>query len=150
MCKKVALSACLMGCACRYDGDANLNLTLLNLLEKYEIIPFCPEDHCFGTPRPTMDLIQSSTSTLAISNETSEDLSSPIIEYAKTFFEKNAEISLFIGKDRSPSCGVQSTKVYNEDKELLHRSGIGLMAKVAQELGIECYDAEVYQSKKHY
>jgi len=148
--KKVALSACLMGCSCRYDGDANLNLTLLNLLEKYEIIPFCPEDHCFGTPRPTMDLIQNSTSTLAISNETSEDLSSPIIEYAKTFFENNAGISLFIGKDRSPSCGVQSTKVYNEDKELLHRSGIGLMAKVAQELGIECYDAEVYQSKKHY
>jgi uncharacterized protein YbbK (DUF523 family) len=147
MSRKVALSACLMGCECRYDGDDNLNKTLLNLLEDYDIIPFCPEDYCFGTPRPTMDLIQNETSTLAISNETSKDLSQAIIKYAETFFENNPQITLFIGKDRSPSCGVQSARVYNEKKELLHSSGIGLMAKVAQELGIECYDAEVYLSK---
>jgi uncharacterized protein YbbK (DUF523 family) len=147
MYKKVALSACLTGCACRYDGDDNLNSMLLELLSNYEIISFCPEDYCFGTPRPTMDLIQNETSTLAISNETSEELSQPIIDYAETFFENNSEITLFIGKDRSPSCGVQSARVYNQKKELLHSSGIGLMAKVAQELGVECYDAEVYQVK---
>lgn len=141
---KVALSACLLGCECRYDGNANLNLTLLNLLEDYEIIPFCPEEYCFGTPRPTMDLIQNEVSTLAISNETHENLSSPVINYAEIFFKNNPDIELFIGKDRSPSCGVKSAKVYNENKELLHTTGIGLMAKVAQEIGIESYDAEVY------
>jgi len=66
---KVAVSACLLGCACRYDANHNLNETLLELLASYEIIPFCPEDHCFGTPRPTMDLVQKEQ-VVAISNET--------------------------------------------------------------------------------
>jgi len=148
--QKVALSACLLGCECRYDGDDNLNTTLLTLLEGYEIIPFCPEDHCFGTPRPTMDLIENETSIFAISNETGDDLSDPIIEYAETFFQNNPDITLFIGKDRSPSCGVKSAKVYTQNKTLLYNNGIGLMAKVAQKLGIECYDSEVYESCYSY
>ncbi|HHD81802.1 MAG TPA: DUF523 domain-containing protein, partial [Campylobacterales bacterium] len=69
----------------------------------------------------------------------------PIIAYAENFFENHSDIQLFIGKDRSPSCGVKSAKVYSEKKELLHTTGIGLMAKVAQDLGIESYDAEVYE-----
>jgi uncharacterized protein YbbK (DUF523 family) len=145
--KKVAISACLTGCACRYDGDDNHNSNLLELLRDYEVIPFCPGDYCFGTPRPTMDLIKNETSILAISNETYNDLSKPIIEYAQNFFKNNPEIELFIGKDRSPSCGVKSAKVYNERKELLYTSGIGFMAKVAEEWGIEAYDSEVYEAR---
>lgn len=142
--KKVALSACLLGCNCRYDAENNLNEALLKRLEAYEIVPFCPEDYCFGTPRPTMDLIENRENISAISNETNENLSQPIFNYAKEFFTKNADIKLFIGKDRSPSCGVQSAKVYDIQKNLLHREGRGLMAQVAKERGLECWDAEKY------
>jgi len=142
--KKVALSACLLGCNCRYDAENNLNEALLKRLEAYEIVPFCPEDYCFGTPRPTMDLIENRENISAISNETNENLSQPIFNYAKDFFTKNADIKLFIGKDRSPSCGVQSAKVYDIQKNLLHREGRGLMAQVAKERGLECWDAEKY------
>lgn len=143
--KKVALSACLTGCSCRYDAEHNLNEVLLNLLKGYEILPFCPEEYCFGTPRPTMDLVENEKSIDAISNETADNLSLPIIKYAEDFFTNNPNISLFIGKDRSPSCGVKSAKVYDEHKNLLHKNGAGLMAKVAMEQGIKCYDAEVYE-----
>jgi len=145
--EKVAISACLTGCSCRYDANDNLNETLLSQLESYETIPFCPEEECFGTPRPTMDLIDNEKSIEAISNESSKVLSLPIINYAKTFFKNNPNIKLFIGKDRSPSCAVKSAKVYDVDKNLLHKNGIGLMSEVALGFGIECWDAEVYVDK---
>jgi len=142
--KKVALSACLLGCSCRYDANHNLNQTLLELLKSYEVIPFCPEDHCFGTPRPTMDLVENKNEILAISNESKKNLSFPLQNYAYDFFSKNAEIKLFIGKDRSPSCAVKSAKVYDKKKNLLCKNGTGLMSKIALEFGIGCWDAEVY------
>ena len=143
--KKIALSACLKGRSCRYDGKENLNKTLLEQLSScYEIIPFCPEDFCFGTPRPTMDLVDNGETIEAISNKDSSNLSKPIINYAKEFFKQNPDIKLFIGKDRSPSCAVKSGKVYDIEKNLLHTTGIGLMAKVALDLGIESWDSEDY------
>ena len=144
--RTVAISSCLLGCSCRYDAQHNLNETLLELLSSYEIIPFCPEDHCFGTPRPTMDLVSDDNTLSAISNENQKNLSAPIIAYAKDFFSNNPEITLFIGKDRSPSCAVQSGKVYDVSKKLLHKTGTGLMSEVALSLGIECWDAEVYEA----
>lgn len=148
MSPKVALSACLMGVPCRYDADNNLNKILLKKLEFYEIVPFCPEEYCFGTPRPTMDLVNNGKTIEAISNDTSFTLSSPILLYAKDFFDNNPDIKLFIGKDRSPSCAVCSGKVYDNNKNLLHKKGTGLMSKVALDLGIECWDSEKYLELK--
>jgi len=141
--KKVAVSACLLGCACRYDANHNLNETLLELLASCDIIFFCPEDHCFGTPRPTMDLVQKEQ-VVAVSNETHQDISQPIIRYAQDFFDAHPDLELYIGKDRSPSCAVESGKVYDTNKNLLHTEGTGLMSQVALELGIETWDAEIY------
>jgi len=143
MSPKVAVSACLLGTSCRYDANHNLNETLLELLSSYELIPFCPEEHCFGTPRPTMDLVQKEQ-VVAISNESHQDISTPIIHYAQEFFDAHPDIELYIGKDRSPSCAVESGKVYDEQKNLLHTEGTGLMSQVALALGVESWDSEIY------
>jgi len=145
--KKVAISACLLGKACRYDGTDNRNDPLLETLAGCELIPFCPEDNAFGTPRPTMDLIEMQEGIRAISNETGEDLSVPVEAYVKDFFKKYREIDLFIGKDRSPSCGVCSAKLYDKDKVLISAEVAGLMAKEAMHRGIEAVDAEAYIEK---
>ncbi len=145
--KKVAISACLLGNRCRYDGRENYDPKLLGLLDEYEIVGFCPEDFCFGTPRPTMDLIDDGKDIRAISNLTGANLTPPIVEYAKAFFNNNKDISLFIGKDRSPSCGVCSAKVYNKNKELISTQGTGIMAQMAKDLEIKAYDAEEYLAK---
>jgi len=142
--REVALSACLLGCSCRYDAKDNLNHQLLSQLESSTLIPFCPEDYAFGTPRPTMDLIVHNSTLRAISNENQQDVSEPIFSYAQEFFHKNPNIKLFIGKDRSPSCAVKSGKVYDKEKTLVHKQGTGLMAEVALDLGIESWDAEEY------
>jgi len=141
---KVAVSACLLGNKCRYDGRENYDPKLLGLLEEHEIVGFCPEDFCYGTPRPTMDLVDNFKEIKAISNLTGANLTPPIKEYAKAFFDNNKDIKLFIGKDRSPSCGVKSAKVYDKDKNLISTNGTGIMAKEAIDRGITSYDAEEY------
>ena len=142
--KKVAISACLMGEKCRYDATDNHNAELMSKLEGYELISFCPEDHAFGSPRPTMDLIKTQLVIRVISNTTGDDLSAPVEQYARDFFDEHTDIDLFIGKDRSPSCGVCSAKLYDQEKNLLSDKEAGLMAKEAQKHGIEAIDAEKY------
>ena len=142
--KKIAISACLLGRTCRYDGRENRDSTLLERLEDDTLVPFCPEDFCYGTPRPTMDLIETQQGIRALSNLTGADLSQPIIAYAEAFFDTHPDIDLFIGKDRSPSCGVCSARLYDRQKNLLSEEAIGLMAEVAKEKGIMCWDAERY------
>lgn len=142
--KKVAVSACLMGDKCRYDATDNRDVRLIGKLEGCELIAFCPEDYAFGSPRPTMDLIETKQGIKAISNLTGADLSPPVQRYAKNFFDKHPDIDLYIGKDRSPSCGVCSARVYDSDKKLLKSGGRGLMSLEAEKRGIESWDAEEY------
>lgn len=143
--RKIAISACLLGEKCRYDATDNKNSVLLEKLKEDTLIPFCPEDFVFGSPRPTMDLIRTATGDKALSNETGEDLSLPVVDYAHTFFNAHPDIDLVIGKDRSPSCGVCSAKLYDEKKVLLSSIEAGLMIKEAKKRNIPCVDAEVYK-----
>ncbi|MEA2027778.1 MAG: DUF523 domain-containing protein, partial [Campylobacterota bacterium] len=48
--KHVAISACLLGESCKYNGESNYNDELVALLKSNDIefIPFCPEDYAFG------------------------------------------------------------------------------------------------------
>ncbi|HFS85384.1 MAG TPA: DUF523 domain-containing protein [Epsilonproteobacteria bacterium] len=142
--RQVAISACLLGERCRYDATDNYNPSLLHVLSNFQLIPFCPEDDAFGSPRPTMDLIETTEGLSAISNETGADLSLPVETYAGDFFDAHPDISLFIGKDRSPSCGVCSARKYDKEKMLLSSSEAGLMAQEALRRGIESIDAEKY------
>lgn len=143
--KKVAISACLLGEKCRYDATDNKNEILLAQLKDTQLIPFCPEDYAFGTPRPTMDLVETPHGQQAISNLNGEDLSTPIMQYATLFFNTHPDLDLLIGKDRSPSCGVCSARVYDEEKNLLSSKESGLMAKEAIKRNISCIDAEDFK-----
>ena len=140
--KNIAISACLLGEKCRYDAADNKNETLLEKLQEHTLIPFCPEDTAFGSPRPTMDLLRTAKGIRAISNEDGLDLSAPVLEYAKAFFDNNPQIDMIIGKDRSPSCGVCSARVYDEKKNLLSSNETGLMIQEAKKRNIDCIDAE--------
>jgi len=148
--KKIAISACLLGEKCRYDATDNKNEILIEKLKDSELLPFCPEDYAFGSPRPTMDLIETAEGIQAISNQTGKNLSQPIENYAKAFFDANPDIDLFIGKDRSPSCGVCSGKLYNKNRELISSTATGLMAKEALKRGIESFDAEAFILQKGF
>ena len=148
MVRKVAISACLLGERCRYDGADNYAPSLLNMLEGDELIPFCPEDAAFGSPRPTMDLTETQRGVEALCNESGESRSEPIRRYAKAFFEQHGQIDLFIGKDRSPSCGVCSARLYDKEKTLLSDTAAGLMAEEAIARNIPAVDAEKFEGNQ--
>ena len=144
--KKVAISACLAGHNCRYNAKPKGNFEVMQKLKEEccEIILFCPEDNCFGTPREAMDLIQTDEGIRALSKFSKEDLTEPIVDYALNFFSQNRDLDLFIGKARSPSCGVCTAKVYDEDGNLISDKKMGIMAAEAKVRDIKTIDDEKY------
>ncbi|MBN2824937.1 MAG: DUF523 domain-containing protein [Campylobacterales bacterium] len=140
--KQIAISACLVGKRCKYNGENNLDRDLVTYLEQqnWELIPFCPEDDAFGTPRPTMDLIQDD-GIRVICNSTGRDLTLPIEQYAQKFFDKYQHIDIFIGKSKSPSCGVITSRLYDRQKNLISNQYSGIMAKTAQQRHIHTVDS---------
>jgi len=144
--KNVAISACLMGEPCKYNGRDNLNSQLMAYAQKHDwlLVPFCPEDDAFGTPRPTMDLIQNSATVEAICNTTGKNLTQPIESYAINFFTKHPDIDIFVGKSKSPSCGVSSARLYDQQKNLISNESIGIMAHEAQKRNISLIDSSIF------
>ena len=144
--KKAAVSACLAGKNCRYNGELKANEEVMKLLEKagYEAVLFCPEDACFGTPREAMDLVATDEGIKALTKFTQEDRTAPIAEYAEEFFTQNPDIELFVGKARSPSCGVETALLYDEEGNLLSETKSGIMAAEAKTRGVEAIDDENY------
>jgi len=48
-----AVSACLIGKKCNFKGEDLLDKYISSIVghDNFELIPFCPEDSVFGTPR---------------------------------------------------------------------------------------------------
>ncbi len=55
---KVAISACLLGVRCRYDGGDSRNEAAIKQTEIYQLIPVCPEEAGgLSTPRPPAEIV---------------------------------------------------------------------------------------------
>ena len=115
--EKIAVSACLVGTPCRYDATAKTSAEVLAYLEGKEAVLFCPEDACFGSPRQTMDLVETEEGIRAVGNENGKDLTDPILEYAAKTAEafREAGVVAMVSKARSPSCGKGTCPLYDAD-----------------------------------
>ena len=144
MSKKAAVSACLAGKNCRYNGELKGNPEVMEKLEEagYEILLFCPEDACFGTPREAMDLTVTDDGIKALTKFSKEDRTAPIVDYAGDFFDTHPDVDLFVGKARSPSCGVRTAKLYDEEGNLISDKEAGIMAAEARARGVKAVDDE--------
>ena len=50
---RILVSACLLGCPCRYDGASKPHPEVLALAERHALVPVCPEQlGGLPTPRP--------------------------------------------------------------------------------------------------
>ncbi|MDX1348552.1 MAG: DUF523 domain-containing protein, partial [Thiomicrorhabdus chilensis] len=55
---KIAVSDCLKGVECRYNGGHAQDDFVKNQLAQYaDFVPFCPEAAVIGTPRETVRLV---------------------------------------------------------------------------------------------
>ena len=141
--EKILISACLVGDKVKYDGHSNYNEKIKLLLEKYELIPFCPEvEGGLTTPRKPSERVKDRVKMVDGKDVTKNFLTGADLALNICLY---LGIKIAILKENSPSCG--SHKIYDGTfskklidgegvtTELLRRKGI----KVISEEEIDCY-----------
>lgn len=141
----VLVSACLLGCACRYDGRHNQDSALERELEARGLraVAFCPEEHGgLGTPRPAAWIETTSAAGVLdgrerVLTEAGVDVTQAFLRGAQGALDtcKIHAIRRAFLKERSPSCGVHNTHAGGAlvagpgvTAELLQRNGITVEA----------------------
>jgi uncharacterized protein YbgA (DUF1722 family)/uncharacterized protein YbbK (DUF523 family) len=114
----LAISGCLLGHKVRFDKGHKRDSFVMDELSSYaDYISFCPEDMAFGSPRPSIRVVEKEGKKCIISNKTLEDLTQTLLESSKKDFESISAHKLggIIFKAKSPTCGLGSAKVYLEN-----------------------------------
>lgn len=130
--KKVIISACLLGEYCRYDGKTKKVNEIVEAYKDYEIIPFCPEAPIFGTPRERISVIEVDGENKIFTDETKIDVTKLLENEISSFIKINKKVNEIILKSKSPSCGLGTTPILNNQGELLFY-GDGIAAKIFKE-----------------
>ena len=130
--ERILISACLVGDNCRYDGKNNLSPKIAALLEKYELVPFCPE--CEGglkTPRTPSERQGEKVVTKDGRNVTKQYERGAELVWNICFYLK---IKVAILKENSPSCGVHKIHDGSFSGKLIE--GVGTTTELLKEKGI--------------
>ncbi len=130
---RVGVSACLMGEAVRFDGGHKRNDFLADALGNFvEFVPVCPEVEIgLGVPRATLRLVREKSETRLLANDTGADHTQAMLRFAerRAVALAREDLSGYVLKKDSPSCGMERVRVYGADG-ILWRDGRGLFARV--------------------
>ena len=133
--EKILISACLVGDKVRYDGKGQYHPLIKELLEKYELVPFCPEvEGGLKTPRVPSEVrgdrvINKEGRDVTRQFRTGAELALNICQYLN--------IKIAILKDHSPSCG--STMIHNGLFDGRMIKGKGVTTALLESKGIKVY-----------
>ena len=117
---KIAVSACLLGHNVRYN-KTNKYLPLLLTLEELEYVPICPEVSAgFGVPRPSIQLEKPRDKIRLIRKIDQQDLTDVFCAENNKVIKrlKKTGICGFILKAKSPSCGINNTKLLDHSERI--------------------------------
>ena len=133
---RIAVSACLLGEACRYDGRAKVDEVVTALAGSHELVPVCPE--VLGglpTPRTRCEIV-AGDGVVRVMDKAGEDRTDAFAKGARKAVEaaRKAGCELAILKSKSPSCGVGL--VYDGTFTGTLVPGDGLAARAFREAGI--------------
>lgn len=133
---KIGISACLLGNMCRYDGLHAQDNFIAKILSKYfEFVPICPEKMVFSTPREAIRLVEIDGDIKVKTSNTNKDVTKELEDISLTCAKMLEEEALcgFILKSKSPTCGMERVKVYQNKNAPAEKKGVGLFAKQVQE-----------------
>lgn len=141
---RIGISACLLGDPVRFDAGHKREPFLVDTFGPHvEWVKVCPEVEAgFGTPRDTMRLELRTTATrprggrfptdslALVVPKTGVEVTEQLTRYAsrKAASLAKADLSGFVLKKDSPSCGMERVKVYVEGA-MAERGGRGLFAE---------------------
>ena len=130
---RIGISACLLGEEVRFDGSHKRDRFIVGTLgEFFRFIPVCPElDIGLGVPRESLRLVRRGSETRIVAPKSDTDHTNAMVEYSKA---KSAELeqldlSGFLLKRASPSCGMERVRVYDANG-VPDKSGRGVFARV--------------------
>jgi len=121
----------LLGDAVRYDGQSKTNSIVLEKLSQlFELIAVCPEVEAgLSIPRPAVQHTDSiENPRLTGRDDPAIDVTDIMQKYCDTKPAELKHLSGFIFKSRSPSCGLNSTPVFINEK-CVTESSRGIFAK---------------------
>ncbi len=129
---RLGISRCLLGEEVRYDGGHKRDRFLTDVLGRHvEWIPICPEVEAgFGTPREAMRLVGDPRKPRLLTIKTERDMTKPLALFTERKLEalEHADLTGYIFKKDSPSCGVERVRVFNQHG-MPSRTGVGLFAQ---------------------
>ena len=132
---RLGISRCLLGEPVRYDGGHKRNQFLVDVLGQHvEWVPVCPEVEAgFDTPREAMRLVDDVAEPRLLTVRSHHDYTGRMRRYAKTRVGEFQALNLsgYVFKKDSPSCGTRRVRVYARDGRLLG-TGKGLFAEAFQ------------------
>ena len=129
--KQIIISACLLGEYCRYDGKTKKVNEVVEAFKDYEIIPFCPEAPLFGTPRERIHVMYINEEKRIVTDVTNKDVTQLLEDEITSFIKLYPKVDRVVLKSGSPSCGLHTTPILNEKKEILHY-GNGIATDIFQ------------------
>ena len=101
--KKLLVSACLLGCGCRYDGGSCRDERVLALKDEWDLIPVCPEQlGGLGTPRAPSERIGEGVFSVDGTDVTEQYLNGAA---AALYIAETLGADTALLKAKSPSCG---------------------------------------------
>ena len=140
--EKVLVSACLLGCDCRYNAEVRTNDALLAELESgaVELVPVCPEvAGGLPTPRPAADIIDGDGGDVLegrarVVDAEGHDVTDAFLAGARAALEaaRSSGARRAILKSRSPSCGIHTLSTMNGGS----RPGNGVTAELLRRAGL--------------
>lgn len=132
---RIGVSACLLGEQVRFDGGHKRNDYLTDSLARYfEFVPFCPEVSIgLGIPRAPIRLEQRDGRVHAVGvRDAGLDVSEPLRRYGVSVADQQRDLSGYIFKKGSPSCGLERVKIYGANG-MPAGKGRGLFAEAVTE-----------------
>ena len=128
---RIAISACLLGQPVRYDG-ADKRQAWLEHIQNVDWISICPEVEAgMSVPREKIqvELAEGEFKLMAI--ESRRDWSEAMDDVANHWILQlqKRQVSGYVFKSRSPSCGLQGVPLYASDGSLVERQAQGSFAQ---------------------
>lgn len=127
---RIGISSCLAGEKVRYDGNDKRDHYITGTLGHFfEFVPVCPEMAIgLGVPRPPIQLVGNAKKWRAVGvADPTLDVTDKLAAYGARMAHDLEDISGYIFKSKSPSCGMERVKVYAPGR-VPSKSGTGVYA----------------------
>ena len=133
---RIGISRCLLGEKVRYDGGHKRDNFLAGTLGRHvEWVPVCPEVEAgLGTPREAMRLVGPAEAPRLLTVKSGLDHTRMMERFSHHRMREleTLDLSGYVFKQGSPSCGVERVRVYHE-RGMPTRNGVGLFARIFRE-----------------